>query len=139
MPILPPGRQRAGAVGASAGMVFSVTFGGVLLLSLLVFLIFSMHRRNRLGKMDRRNTAAIDSLIEHGIQLPHSSLSAIPPSAELPSDHRPLVPHLTIPTATPLMKSTFMDPALSTYSACVDSSESASSEFSFSTYFTAPV
>ncbi|KAF8164646.1 hypothetical protein K438DRAFT_1984569 [Mycena galopus ATCC 62051] len=131
MPIL-PSQQRTGAVGG-AGTVFGVTFGGILLLSLLIFLIFLVRRRNRGGKMDRRSTAAIDSLVEHAIQLPHSSFSAIPPSPELPSDHRPLVPHLTIPTSTPLMKSTFMDPALSAYSACIDSSESVSSEFSFST------
>lgn len=154
MPILLPHQEQASGAGPSAGITFGITFGGILLLSLVIFVIFLLRRRNqrnhetarrRNGTLfDSGSDEAKDSLMEkqdqssHSDQPPppsHLSSTSLLTSPDSSSGSRPLVPRITIPQSPPLMKSGFMDQhGSAVQSACMDSSESAYSQFSASSH-----
>ncbi|KAJ6455328.1 hypothetical protein C8R47DRAFT_1228274 [Mycena vitilis] len=148
MPILSQRQEPASKAGPSAGITFAATFGGILLLGLVVLAISFFCRRRELQRgqemarqrsilFDSGSEEAKDRLMEkepQGADSPRPSNSGAVPlliSPDSASSARPLVPRITIPTTSPLIKSTFMDPHNSAVqSACMDSSESAYSQFS---------
>ncbi|KAJ6585814.1 hypothetical protein B0H19DRAFT_1110805 [Mycena capillaripes] len=157
MPILPPSQEQASGAGPSAGITVGATIGGIILLSLVIFLVFFLRRRRDQSsqEMGRKNSiffnsgpeAARDRLIEketetqasHSRNESDSSSTPLLTSPDSASSTRPLVPRITIPSSSPLMKSAFMDThASAIYSACMNSSDSVYSQFSASSPAPAP-
>ncbi|KAJ7133167.1 hypothetical protein C8R44DRAFT_730362 [Mycena epipterygia] len=150
MPILSPRQklEQASKSGPSAGVTVGATFGGIILFSVLVFLIF-LKRRRDLGRA-RRNGLLFDSRSSdledtaEEKQTHSSHPDSEPPYSQserlLPSPtnlSRPYVPPLTIPPSPNLLtKSTFLDhhATSSVTSACMDSSDSTHFQFSASSH-----
>ncbi|KAJ7144503.1 hypothetical protein C8R44DRAFT_865416 [Mycena epipterygia] len=153
MPIL-PSRQRleqASESGPSAGVTVGATFGGIVLFSLLVFLVFLKRRRDQrnLGRARRngllfhsRSSDSEDAAEEKQTHSSHpdsespysQSERLLPSPTNLP---RPYVPPLTIPLSPNLLpRSTFLDhhATSAVTSACMNSSDSAHFQFSVSSH-----
>ncbi|KAJ7149431.1 hypothetical protein C8R43DRAFT_502870 [Mycena crocata] len=158
MPTVPP---QSGSASPSTGITIGVTVGGIVFISLLVSFVFLRRRRDqRRQDQSRRRGIVFDS--NASAELPgrwgekqanfstDSSRSNSPPDDSGPTNSqtplltpsdvdastsaRPSIPRLTIPPSPPILSSSAFqqDPGTALSSACMDSSDSAYSQFSAS-------
>ncbi|KAJ7440611.1 hypothetical protein FB451DRAFT_1300020 [Mycena latifolia] len=153
MPILPRQEQ---ASAPSAGITFAATFGGVILLGLLVLLGFFAKRWRDRRKQQRARRSEIffdavptsdDLDVASPVDRPHekvldlthtrshsdsSSQSSLIPAPGASESPRPSMPRLTIPDTPGFMKTAFLDHGSAVSSACMNSSDSVHSQWSVS-------
>ncbi|KAJ6542206.1 hypothetical protein DFH09DRAFT_1174276 [Mycena vulgaris] len=149
MPILPPRQEQASGSAPSAGATFGATFGGIILFSLFVLAFVFWKRRGVYKKLkqeeqgSRRDGMIFDSEDTADEKEPHSSDSDSTPTHRQsnsqsmplltlpasPPNSRPAVSRLTIPASPGFMKTAFLDQGSAVSSACMNSSESAYSQF----------